>query len=138
MKDQLIEFDTAVLAKKKGFNIPTNTYFRERNKEPYINMSFSEDWNSNERERLDYFSIRISRMTQSLLQQWLWNKHKLWIDICLWDGFFSYMIKEFTPISETDSGRNYYVFPRGKQGTDEDPFKALEAGLIEALNYIKK
>ncbi len=76
MKEQLISFETAKLAKEKGFNIPIqhtvndlNQLYDIDNNEITIVTNVIDDWNK--------FDTVCSAPTQSLLQKWLREKHKL-------------------------------------------------------------
>ena len=80
MKEQLISFDTAKLAKEGGFNIPCFYYYEDNNlKEPYLENGSSTDVdfrvdltdlleNMNNKHLSGDF---VSAPTQSLLQKWL-------------------------------------------------------------------
>jgi len=119
MEDQLIAFETAKLAKEKGFNEKTNFAFY---------YDGTQTWND------PGYDILIARPTQSLLQKWLREKYR--IDITVWIRFDqSYgvllckdrnRIGEEIIISVTSKnlGNNLYEL-------------ALEQGLYEALKLIK-
>ncbi len=66
ISDTLISFETAKLAKEKGFIIPTLCYFRYDEKQCKGSLL---DWN----EDVGFYS----RPTQSLLQKWLREVHKI-------------------------------------------------------------
>jgi hypothetical protein len=65
MKEKLITFEIAKLAKEKGFNWPVNFYWY--NNKPNDWHESDNDYLFNENEESDH----ISRPTQSLLQKWL-------------------------------------------------------------------
>ncbi|MDD3988214.1 MAG: hypothetical protein PHC93_04600 [Candidatus Omnitrophica bacterium] len=70
MIEQLINFETAKLAKEKGFNeLCNNNVWREN--------EYSESIGKND----EYTTIRCSAPTQSLLQKWLRDKHNIHINI---------------------------------------------------------
>lgn len=83
MKDELVLFETAKLAKEKGFHYKTIAYFvkfinggttfteYEHGKYDKIIKPFN--WNKSESRRQLY----ISRPTQSLLQKWLREVHNI-------------------------------------------------------------
>lgn len=73
MEDQLISFETAKLAKEKGFEEKTKTWYN------FSGLSVSGEqsqYPSNDKRFPSY-----SRPTQSLLQRWLREKHRIDIDI---------------------------------------------------------
>lgn len=88
MKEELVKFDTAKLAKEKGFDaLCTNTY----NSKGIL----SEEWNVNP-EDLNENNFYCTKdnihvdytlaPTQSLLQKWLREEHKLYVtvDVCVY------------------------------------------------------
>ncbi len=72
MKDELISFETAKLAKEKGFDEQTNTFYDEHG---YKDKSFILNKNSNVAKSY------TSAPTQSLLQHWLREEKQFYIDI---------------------------------------------------------
>lgn len=124
MIDQLISFETAKLAKEKGFSIPTETCWIEtrsplfkspfhtvRNKVGYIT------------EGCDY----INEPTQSLLQKWLREVHNIHLmvrrsQLNMWKCFYEKETSNSTCTWWSNSTTTYE--------------SALEQGLIEALKLI--
>lgn len=102
MEEQLISFDTAKLAKEKGFNIPTKTAyignkFFESEETPNgydgYDPSFTENWNKKgwvtNREGGMCFGCKLDNIkyfesytviSQSLLQKWFREKHKIFVN----------------------------------------------------------
>ena len=80
MKEQLVSFETAKLAKEKGFTEEC-LHFYCKNKvcdhieEPY-EYSFRVNGNKDSKDNLGY-GITWSAPTQSLLQKWLREKHNI-------------------------------------------------------------
>lgn len=120
MKEQLISFETAKLAKEKGF--PQNFSYAQ-----FINMGKGEwkFYNKEDADNLDDSigigkNIRCSAPTQSLLQKWLRKVHG--IDV------LPYKVGDkYTTVyngSENEGLKNTYE-------------EALEKGLQEALKLIK-
>lgn len=72
MKDQLVSFEVAKLAKEKGFIDHNECYFFDNEGNEVVNYYVN---NYNKRSTL------IARPTQSLLQKWLREKHNLHIAI---------------------------------------------------------
>jgi hypothetical protein len=96
MELQLINFETAKLAKEKGFNIPTLDYYISSgefiNNEDYEGDDhvYPEDWNKKgwifDKSRSRCFGCKLDEViyfkayaapTQALLQKWLREKHKI-------------------------------------------------------------
>lgn len=116
MTDQLISFETAVLAKEKGFDIECNIQFHDKG---IFQLATPEN--------------TFERPTQSLLQKWLREKHNIHIEVYCsklekdpsrkWRCEIKYIS---SPFKRTTG--HYYI---GR--TYEE---ALEQGLIEALKLI--
>jgi len=112
MVDQRVSFETAKLAKEKGFDVPCDIKYNRRTGVPVNRtgmFSLVEHW--------------LDSPTQSLLQRWLREKHNL--KIVVWDYY----------------ERGYYYAINGKTDTSEQPLfntyeEALEQGLIAALNLL--
>ena len=131
MKEQLISFETAKLAKEKGFNIPCKYFYKEK----YINAIEYEvvhdghleaNWNEN----FKYSPAECSAPTQSLLQKWLREKHHLIIIIAYQYehdstpySYWIYKENNSLPINQWVNDLNTYE-------------EALEVGLQEALKLI--
>jgi hypothetical protein len=87
MNEELITFETAKLAKEKGFNWNTIHYFEEELITNVVREYQSEtgqpgyadpyDWNLPDEYNPDY--TNWSRPTQSLLQKWLREVHNIYI-----------------------------------------------------------
>ena len=144
MEEQLISFETAKLAKEKGFKEFSYACYKEDGILENLNniwhcgceggMELDEwfyDYNNYKHKKL------ISAPTQSLLQKWLRDAHKIHIRIdpqssrdslVFYAELFSLKLynqtfKEFTRLSLPLSGLSYE--------------EALEKGLLAALNKIK-
>ena len=149
MEDQLISFETAKLAKEKGFKASTYTAyidgkFHENEDEPNgydgWDPAKEEDWNGNAVYTKDgsfcfgcqgnpnYFEA-CAVTTQSLLKTWLRKEHSIDVNVKRdYDGW-CYSITEF-------SQGNKFI----KGGSSEMPDYdiELEEGLFEALKLITK
>lgn len=77
MKEQLISFDTAKLAKQKGFNIICRCFYNT-DKELEIADDFVGDTLLEQREFIEDL-ILYEAPTQALLQKWLEDKHNLYL-----------------------------------------------------------
>ena len=133
MEDTRISFETAKLAKEKGFKIPTKVMYKGNEK----SYGHNNEWGIDEK-RLDgefpytnqqWYSIPA----QSLLQKWLREKHDIHFEI---KPIFE--VNEIRPyhisISKNLSGKNFNYKIIGTRETYEE---ALEIGLQEALKLIK-
>jgi len=129
MKEQIINSETAKLAKKKGFKVPGRYAYALSIPDRYI------DVNSCYGEALDDVESGryVEAPTQSLLQKWLREKHNLHITIMYLDCslYFGYTIEDMS----TNSFLTEEVY-----GTHVEPFdlyeKALEEALRESLKQI--
>ena len=146
MKEQEILFETARLAKEKGFNWPCHKSFTHYTKEkihftdgksgPFgwekDEISISGGYFVNNHKLADLtneYYTQYAIPTQSFLQKWLREEHHIHIAI---------LPKQLLSSKEYDI--RYYIF-KGKLKKDwEELFEtyeeALEQALIEALNLI--
>lgn len=115
MEDQLISFEAAKLAKEKGFDIHCRFHYDKENGNLYENEDFPyNSWNGS-----------LFAPTQSLLQKWLREKHKL-----------------FVYVLDDDRINKYYWGVSNLFSSSENPDfntyeEALEVGLQQALKFIK-
>lgn len=118
MEEQRVNFETAVLAKEKGFKLPLSSANNYWIKDGSRIASY--EW-FNLEDFMDY----IDAPTQSLLQKWLREEHN--IDVLVDKGFlcdnYSYEIYHKNDMIDSE-----YIFKTFE--------KALEAGLYEALKLI--
>lgn len=132
MKEQLVSFETAKLAKELGFNWKVRTYYGHAcnphityDKEDY---SIPADFNSD-----DYKGL-ISAPTQSLLYKQIRDVHKHYIDIRICSihshDYGKYSVCNVFDISTGSDNPLLYI-------THKTYEKALEHGLYCALNLIK-
>lgn len=131
MKEQLISFDTAKLAKELGFDVPiqhtvnkVNQLYDIHNNKININSNIVTNWNK--------FNTVISAPTQSLLQKWLRDKYGLHVEVRLanqvkkksyYYGVFEYFVYRHQLVQSNSRFKKYE--------------ESLEVGLQEALNLIK-
>lgn len=108
MKEEIISFETAKLAKEKGFDWNVNSHYSYDGEHIY-----------------HHFKSDFRAPTQSLLQKWLRDQHKIHFEIY---KSFSYWIC-WVKILKT--GHSFTV------SKNSDTYEqALEAGLLHALNLI--
>lgn len=133
MEEQLITHHTATLAKARGFNLRCHTYY-EVDKEAWLHYSVNSP--------VDYNSVKDTRHlfsapTQSLLQKWLRDVHKIHVhmySIHLQDGSgykWSVDIYNLKKLTEEE-----YIIMTGHalgDGIKDTYEEALELGLNAAL-----
>lgn len=134
MEEQLISFETAKLAKEKGFNIPTRNFYADlswNSKEVYsaIEVGYNEFTNSMEKEH--GFGDIILIPTQSLLQKWLREIHEIEVNPA--QNFTKGGIKMQYNISIESYKYNHL----GKYIYGNTYEEVLEVGLQEGLKLIK-
>ncbi len=127
MEEQLITFETAKLAKEKGFSINTTEYWEYQASGPERYKFITEDspgatWVN------DDLKNRICISTQSLLQRWLREVHniKLWVEFNYTKEWFSYYLDKY------DDKKIILQKEVRNQSFEE----ALEVGLQEVLKLI--
>jgi len=78
MKEELISFDTAKLAKEKGFNLECRHFFAEYHDGSEIATWCNIEWDINNTEAWKPM-FNIKAPTQSLLQRWLREKYGIYV-----------------------------------------------------------
>ena len=121
MEEQLIIFETAKLAKEKGFDEPTKFLYSQWSR------LMPEQTNASRNSSPSIGDIYFNACTQSLLQKWLREVHKLDITVALVaNGYGFYIHKDRNYTNDGDSygvsGHTYEI--------------ALEEGLKQALKLI--
>ena len=118
MREEIISFETAKLAKEKGFDVKSANKYDDEGRiiEPILQVSYK---------------IYYPFCSQSLLQKWLREKH----NIDVWSQPFVYRN------SLPDEYYSYHLYKDGvfqKDGVNFLDFEeALERGLKEALKLIQ-
>ncbi len=123
MQEQLIEFETAKLAKEKGFELNSCSYYELVKKGQYRWKFIDEEddlgtWVNEDPKN------RIAAPTQSLLQKWLREEHKEHIKVV-------YM-------NETNTYNSSLTMRSMGWSNFKTYEEALEKGLQEALKLITK
>lgn len=124
MEDKLITFELAHLAKRNNFNIEVNNFLKLTT----ISNPVIEDHTEIKQDFNSITETLFSRPTQSLLQKWFREIHK--IDVfcdCVASG------KYYAVIYVNDGRENDKVF---EQENETDYETALEIGLKKAFEYI--
>jgi hypothetical protein len=117
MKEQLISFNTAKLAKEKGFSSGSANHYENDGQIQYTRGYYSNSF-------IEDGEILFEAPTQSLLQKWLRDEHKISMEI-------------------SGSGRTYFAIAGGKDVKNKEDYRftsyelALEKGLATALKLIK-
>lgn len=139
MKEQLINFETAKLAKEKGFDLITNQAFDLRIYRPSNLFEENIEKISNAKEYSNSEYERFQRPSQSLIQRWLREKHRVDIQITRNKPMYHEYRVEIYKINDDT---NYQYLQINENNSDyckwfniyED---ALENALQEALKLIK-
>jgi len=117
MNDQLISFETAKLAKERGFDYNIYGGYTDYNEDGDLLDEVDERW---------YKQILYPAPTQSLLQKWLRDEHKIHISI-LPVNYLRTNVFRFVAQIET---MKYLDRTKAKHKTYEEAMdKALEEGL---------
>lgn len=138
MKEQLITFKVAKLAKEKGFNWEVYYSYDERVELAEYAKNFNLDTDEVVDIRLDHLKIDfngisnnfISAPTQSLLQKWLREVHNIHIQIFFINNSFRVKVKYFYKDMIMSLPITRYAHKTYEE--------ALEKGLLEGLIKIKK
>lgn len=143
MKEQIISYETAVLAKEKGFGL------YEDSKRFYISGKLRNKPTEHMSSMRERFLDICAAPEQSLLQKWLREVHKITVEITL-KGYITYQtsyIFQGTPYTRPDGSNIEGLWNHVTVGKYEgvmfkntlfDTYEqALEAGLQEALKLIK-
>ena len=135
MKEELIKFKTAKLAKEKGFDWETEEFYTN-SKKPYLTkgVEYMSDsyvrlwqWNSMPSNYpTNAEDVLCAAPTQSLLQKWLWETHSIWVQST---PLFS--SNECIGISVIISSWRFPFVSIEYDGFDV--YEGLEKGLQEAL-----
>lgn len=124
MEEKLVSFNTAKLAKEKGFDISTNKYWCNY----YIDEPFNK-WKLLPTEELSISFMEFAAPTQSLLQKWLREVHNIHLVIKpRFKGDLNNPIVDYSYNGEKGD-RNNIFYPTYEE--------ALEVGLQEALKLIE-
>ena len=123
MKETLISFETAKLAKEKGFLSQgyINAFYDIQNGTLYVNqLVYEDEWS-------------VLAPTQQFLVEWFWLEHEIWISVKL-DfnyGQFDYKIQR-----KNKNGKWYTAKRSNYCGRNKKPSLVLEEGLFEALKLL--
>ena len=140
MREELVTFETAKLAKEKGFNIECGKYWVETlEHELDLPRSGIEIFPPHAPRVLEYKPVEeydivhASAPTQSLLQRWLREEHKLHIFINYTLLSFQFSLVKLDPQGIMDYSLSGKAYMCGEKKTYEE---ALEWALQEALKLI--
>lgn len=134
MRETLVTFKVAKLAKEKGFDWGCYWYYTYKRKLPtnkqtfYPSIGTGELENFNDKDMIGDFYERISAPSQPILQKWLREKHLIISIRPYWTrrGSINYTASIF------DMNPTIALSKKGFTNYEE----ALEVGLQEALNLI--
>ena len=136
MKEELITYETAVLAKEKGFNEPCMDYcwsdktlIQSAIGSCTNGIPFKQEQFKDISRKKRVYTICIP--TQSLLQRWLREEHK--ITLVIYPSLRNGKVVQWEFDIYTDLADAYY-----ESDINSNTYElALEQGLIEALNLIE-
>ena len=147
MKEELIKFDTAKLAKEKGFDLDLEDilyfYTKPRSKMFGIDEHFRSYLIKNTPKKLykvgEHACLNIGSLipapTQALLQKWLREEHKLHIVIIPTLGGFTFKVVDVQMDPSDEIERPPYKEVDGRDFTVYE--EALEGGLREMLGLLE-
>ena len=137
MKEQLISFETAKLAKEKGFSERVRFIWYDNKMKPFIEDNLIREygyipgeWNGNMHYKKDPSETYTSAPTQSLLQKWLREEHNIHI---LTRPFHDSLLGKTTCIADVIRIGDGRVLKSPRMDTYEE---ALEIALQNALMLI--
>jgi hypothetical protein len=120
MQEQLIEFETAKLAKEKGFGVSGENIYE--NGELLCEVEFK-NWNNG--------TQCLLAPTQSLLQKWLREKHKILVEA-------THFTAEYFTYNLYKRDNTIYILKLGGLDNICNTYEeALERGLQESLKLIE-
>ena len=124
MKEQIIEFETAKLAKEKGLNISNSGYFYDKKGDKIMDTQF-------------ILGGKYPAPTQSLLQKWLREEHRINVESNYLPNIQKYRCL-YVPMTKAIPNREKYSLRSKYYGIDnhETYEQALEKGLQEALKLL--
>jgi hypothetical protein len=130
MKEALVDYDTAVLAKQKGFDWECRYYYHPDKPEKArgwfgeLNTNGMTYWEDDKKVP----KKEISAPTQSVLQKWLRDVHKLETGLKYWDNDkYSYEVMKIFNGKMLHLNRMVFI---------GDYEKTLEKALVESLKQI--
>lgn len=140
--EALINLETAKLAKELGFNWKIRTTYNamkgayeeiEDNKFELYDFNLPpEDHNAEKLAMLWSFEVRYSAPTQSLLQKWLRDIHKLSVEVT-WYGYNKAEGYWFCTFIRMNTNLNFFM----ESITNSTYESTLEEGLLQTLKYLK-
>lgn len=146
MKEEVISFKTAKLAKEKGFDWETHSYFSKPKyskeyehlvgfDDDYWGNNYYYDWNTNGEPFKPFSKDCYSIPTQSLLQKWLREEHKIYVTV----DVSVYEEPERFAAEISGYGERGVFMPVMIDGFTiyNNYEQALEEGLYQALKLIK-
>ena len=145
MKENIISFTVAKLAKEKGFKELCFNYYnlKQELQEPYLengsstDVDFRVDLEDLLEQHNNPYHNTYSAPTQSLLQKWLREVHNIYIEISVQEAevIATWYWKIFT---HRDVGKGLIWIKADSNGIRNTTYEeALEKGLLEALKLIK-
>jgi hypothetical protein len=125
MKESIVTFDTAKLAKEKGFEPGSYSY------------SYNQEGSFMPQTRIYQ---GLAAPSQSLLQKWLRDEHQIHIEVVLYDNSRTYHWEYRVVTSKDRDWNDIDCFDSAKRHYNKEEFvtfeESLEKGLQKALKLI--
>lgn len=138
--NKVVDFSTANLLKEKGFDIPTRQrYFIAEKidsaKFPNLQVDCAlHNWNEYDDSSTSYYSAP----TIAEVIMWLYEKHRVWIDVSLTDNS-RHMYFDYTIITSNDRDYNDEdCFDSAKRIYDKDKHSSPTEAYLTAIEYTLK
>jgi hypothetical protein len=128
-KEKRISYSTAKLAKKIGFSELCTTAYNDKG-EVRENID-ARNWNrhifkfTESGEKKAHYT---ERPTQSMLRDYLWKTHKIWIEVTLHENYFHGSVKQIM--------RNKTIIITEPIYFDQNPYNVMEEILKDSLAYV--
>ena len=123
--DDLVLYNTAELAKNKGFDVPVDRFFIVSTEKLYEDGDIFEVTNHNQ------FNDVVSAPTQSLLHKWIRKKYNIIIEISR--GAHPNTFSVFINVLNENAG---YIYDGNKIKEFNSYEEAYEEGLIRTLKIV--
>lgn len=140
MQDELVSFKVAELAKKVGFNIKVRDFFY---KEGDVIKEYCENYRYDHNNHELFPETHYSRPTQSLLQRWLRELFKIYVDVgvCTYGDYVVSIIHDQDEITECWADPSFSEEKKDKIRSKYDGAtyeEAFEKGLFIACTLLKR
>lgn len=138
MNEQIVSFETAQLAKEKGFDLECEKFYKENNVfgdsfEFYKNSTLMGIGNHHPDNK--HWLTYCTAPTQSFLQKWLRDVQNIFVCPVLYEDYIQWCVIIYVKQNEQSQLNTKHTYIKDVWKTYE---QALEEGLQEALKLINK